>query len=156
MIKYHALLLDRELTDEQEQYIAQRIDDEILSIQCPVPPEMVGKKVVVRSGFSSNMVGYVTHVKRTTFGFVTDNFSGEMPNHRFVSEVKKSYGVSSELIRLIHDHDYHWSMIDEQRRWDEGFAKDKRIRELLQECTWSELDLFIKEDWRKKEVKKLF
>ena len=85
MIKEHAKLLNRELTDEQEQYIAQRLQDDILSIQCPVPAEMIGKKVIVRGGYSSNIVGYVTHVKRTTFGFVSGDFIAEMPNHRFVS-----------------------------------------------------------------------
>ena len=93
MIKAHAQLLNRELTDEQEQYIAQKINDEILSIQCPVPANMIGRKVIVRAGYSSNIVGEVTHVKRTTFGFVSGDFIAEMPNHRFVSSYddKPSY-----------------------------------------------------------------
>lgn len=93
MIKNYALELGRELTQEEIDYIGNRLQDDILSIQRPVPAEMIGRKVIVRAGYSSNIVGEVTHVKKTTFGFVSGDFIAEMPNHRFVSSYddKPSY-----------------------------------------------------------------
>jgi hypothetical protein len=61
-----------------------------------------------------------------------------------------------KLIELIHKHDYDWSMIDEQRRWDEGFAIEKQIRDMLRQYLWEDIEPHIQEDWRKEAVKRLF
>lgn len=62
----------------------------------------------------------------------------------------------SELIELIHDHDFWWSMSDDQRTWDRGYEEERRIKEMLRNYLWEDVELCIKEDWRKDEVKKLF
>jgi hypothetical protein len=62
----------------------------------------------------------------------------------------------NELINLIHNHDYYWSMIDEQRKWDEGFRQEQKIRSLLKTFLWEDIEPHINEDWRKEAVKKLF
>lgn len=61
-----------------------------------------------------------------------------------------------KLIELIHKHDYDWSMIDEQRRWDEGFAIEKQIREMLRQYLWEDIEPHIQADWRREAVKRLF
>ena len=61
-----------------------------------------------------------------------------------------------KLIELIHNHDFDWSMIDEQRRWDEGFAIEKQIRDMLRQYLWEDIEPHIQEDWRKEAVKRLF
>lgn len=61
-----------------------------------------------------------------------------------------------ELIRLIHSHDYSWSMIDQQSRWDEGFVKEKRIKEILKGFLWEDVEPFVNDEWRKEAVKSLF
>jgi len=60
------------------------------------------------------------------------------------------------LLELINEHDFYWRNIDEQRKWDEGFRREKIIKELLREVVWEDVEPLIKEDWRKKEVLKLF
>lgn len=62
----------------------------------------------------------------------------------------------SELIELIHDHDFWWSMSDDQRTWDRGYEEEKRIKTMLIDYLWEDVELCIKEDWRKDELKKLF
>lgn len=61
-----------------------------------------------------------------------------------------------ELIELIHKHDYYWSMADDQRKWDDGFRKEKRIKELLKDYLWEDIEPLIKDEWRKEHVKRLF
>lgn len=70
--------------------------------------------------------------------------------------IKMGDKAFEELINLIHNHDYSWSMIDEQRRWEEGFANEKRIKELLRGFLWEDVEPFIKDEWRKEAVKSLF
>lgn len=70
--------------------------------------------------------------------------------------IKMGNQTFKELIDLIHDHDYSWSMIDQQSRWDEGFAKEKRIKELLRDFLWEDVEPFVKDEWRKEAVKSLF
>ena len=62
----------------------------------------------------------------------------------------------SELIELIHEHDFWWSMSDDQRLWDRGHQEEKRIKSMLRDYLWEDVELCIKEDWRKDELKKLF
>lgn len=62
----------------------------------------------------------------------------------------------SELIELIHEHDFWWSMSDDQRLWNRGYEEERRIKEMLRDYLWEDVELCIKEDWRKDEVKKLF
>lgn len=83
--------------------------------------------------------------------FVSKMITPELPEKdiKMIPEFK-------ELISLIHDHDYDWSMIDEQRRWDEGFASEKRIKELLRGFLWEDIEPHIQENWRREAVKSLF
>lgn len=62
----------------------------------------------------------------------------------------------NDLIEIIHEHDFWWSMSDDQRLWDRGCQKEKRIKEMLRDYLWEDVELCIKEDWRRNEVKKLF
>lgn len=62
----------------------------------------------------------------------------------------------SRLIELIHEHDYSWRFIDEQRKWDEGFEREKEIKNLLRNYLWDDVEPLVKEEWRKNEVKKMF
>jgi hypothetical protein len=64
--------------------------------------------------------------------------------------------MNNNLLELINEHDFYWRNIDEQRKWDEGFRREKIIKELLKEVVWEDVEPLIKEDWRKKEVLKLF
>lgn len=61
-----------------------------------------------------------------------------------------------ELIELIHDHDFMWQMSDDQRRWDHGYEQEKRIRALLKDITFEDIEDHVKEEWRKDALKKLF
>jgi len=62
----------------------------------------------------------------------------------------------TELIDLIHNQDYSWRFIDEQRRWDEGYRTEQKIKDLLQDFLWDDIEPYIKEEWRREEVKKLY
>lgn len=62
----------------------------------------------------------------------------------------------SELIELIHRHDFYWSMSDDQRAWDRGCDEEKQIKESLRDYLWDDVEPCIKDDWRKEAVKKLF
>lgn len=64
--------------------------------------------------------------------------------------------MNNNLLELINEHDFYWRNIDEQRKWDEGFKREKIIKELLREVVWEDVEPMIKEEWRKKEVLKLF
>lgn len=64
--------------------------------------------------------------------------------------------MNNNLLELINEHDFCWRNIDEQRKWDEGFRREKIIKELLREVVWEDVEPMIKEEWRKKEVLKLF
>jgi hypothetical protein len=64
--------------------------------------------------------------------------------------------MNNNLLELINEHDFYWRNIDEQRKWDEGFRREKIIKELLKEVVWEDVEPLIEEDWRKKEVLKLF
>ena len=61
----------------------------------------------------------------------------------------------NELIDLINEHDFSWTMADDQRLWDNGFKAEKKIKEMLKDYLWDDIEPFIQE-WRKKEVSKLF
>jgi len=64
--------------------------------------------------------------------------------------------MNNNLLELINEHDFYWRNIDEQRKWDEGFRREKAIKELLKEVLWEDIEPLIEQDWRKKEVHKLF
>lgn len=86
------------------------------------------------------------HVASFSFDYQTDTkMMQKMEDEKF-----------SRLIELIHEHDYDWRMIDEQRRWDEGYAKEKEIKELLRNYLWDDVEPLIKDDWRKESVKRFF
>lgn len=61
-----------------------------------------------------------------------------------------------ELITLINKQDYSWRFIDEQSRWDEGYKTESRIKDLLKNYLWEDIEPNIREEWRKEEVKNLF
>jgi hypothetical protein len=61
-----------------------------------------------------------------------------------------------KLIELINEHDFYWSMSDDQRKWDYGCNKEKQIKELLKDYLWEDIEPLINEEWRKNEVKRLF
>lgn len=61
-----------------------------------------------------------------------------------------------EIIELINNHDFNWSMIDQQSKWDEGFRREKRIKELLKNYLWEDIEPLIEQEWKKNEVKRLF
>jgi hypothetical protein len=58
----------------------------------------------------------------------------------------------SELVELAHKHDYEWRMSDDQRRWDEGHRNEKRMKEILKDYLWEDIEPLIKDEWRKKAV----
>lgn len=58
----------------------------------------------------------------------------------------------SELVELAHKHDYHWRMSDDQRWWDEGYRNEKRMKEILKDYLWEDIEPLIKDEWRKKAV----
>lgn len=62
----------------------------------------------------------------------------------------------SELIKLIHEHDYSWNMADDQRAWDRGYEERRQIKDMLRDFLWDDVEPCIKDDWRKEAVKKMF
>lgn len=58
----------------------------------------------------------------------------------------------SELIDLINEHDYEWRMSDDQRKWDRGYKTEQRIKELMKDYLWDDIEPFLKEDWKRDRV----
>lgn len=81
-----------------------------------------------------------------------------MLNHKQTENFMIMMGdeIFEEMIELIHDQDYDWRMSDDQRRWDDGYRKEKRITELLRQHLWDDVEPYVKDEWRKEAVKRLF
>lgn len=60
-----------------------------------------------------------------------------------------------ELLGLINGHDFWWSMVDEQRKWDIGYKTEEQIRQGLKDFLWDDIEPNIKEDWKKEQLMKL-
>jgi len=61
-----------------------------------------------------------------------------------------------ELIELIHDQDWSWRFVDEQIKWDQGYRIEQKIRTMLKDYLWDDIEPYIKDEWRREEVKKLY
>jgi len=61
----------------------------------------------------------------------------------------------NELIELLSNHDYYWRMSDDQRKWDAGYESEKRIKQLMRDYVWDDIDPYIDEEWKKKEIKSI-
>jgi predicted Rdx family selenoprotein len=61
----------------------------------------------------------------------------------------------NELIELLSNYDYFWRMSDDQRKWDAGYENEKRIKQLMRDYVWDDIDPYIKEEWKKEAIKSI-
>lgn len=72
-----------------------------------------------------------------------------------IKKIKMANEQFAELINLIINHDYYYRMSDDQRWWDQGYNEEKRMKHLLKDFVWEDVEPYVHEA-HKEYVKGLF